>query len=394
MEDKELLAAWEKIGEIYGPQKRTFDEFKFQMQSNDYRKDTFKKLGSNAKTVWGYDNFEQFNADKFLPAPALNINNIPEGADNLPRFNAASSTFVDQSTDVARNSSNPKLSGGSGPGGNSRRISPRTQAIIDSNKAKKEEAKKQVALERAKIAAATTSDLVTQNADFYDVLRNYSSASGNDLFASQLDYNDNKLTGVEKGDFEQKAINFLSEDMFAVVEDTENSQVWKEHGEEYGFLINQLNSQGKEIKTLQNQLAVEKDPTKKQYLIDEINDIMSEGADYQSNRPTETGVSNKTYKFGSYEDMQERFGKLNSLPEFKNYQRAINILGKVRDVSENFDTRNPEWVENQKNLKDAQAYVDIKDKYDIPDVPIPGQYQPNGLKTIYQNQLYHLLQRE
>ena len=380
MEDKELLAAWEKIGEIYGPQKRTFDEFKFQMQSNDYRKDTFKKLGSNAKTVWGYDNFEQFNADKFLPAPALNINNIPEGADNLPRFNAASSTFVDQSTDVARNSSNPKLSGGSGPGGNSRRISPRTQAIIDSNKAKKEEAKKQVALERAKIAAATTSDLVTQNADFYDVLRNYSSASGNDLFASQLDYNDNKLTGVEKGDFEQKAINFLSEDMFAVVEDTENSQVWKEHGEEYGFLINQLNSQGKEIKTLQNQLAVEKDPTKKQYLIDEINDIMSEGADYQSNRPTETGVSNKTYKFGSYEDMQERFGKLNSLPEFKNYQRAINILGKVRDVSENFDTRNPEWVENQKNLKDAQAYVDIKDKYDIPDVPIPGQYQPKWFK--------------
>lgn len=382
MEDKELLAAWEKIGQIYGPQKRTFDEFKFQMQSNDYRKETFKKLGSNAKNILGYDNYDQFNADKFLPAPTLSVNNIPESADNLSRFNASSSTFVDQTTDVARESSNPKLSGGTGPGGNSRRVSPRTQAIIDSNKSKKEEAKKQASLERAKVAAATTSDLVTQKADFYDVLRNYSNASGNELFASQLDYNNDKLTGVEKGDFEQKAINFLSEDMFSVVDDTENSQVWKEYGDEYGFLINQLNSQGKEIKILQDQLGIEIDPTKKQDLIDEINDIMSEGADYKSNKPTQTGVSSKIYKYGSYEDMQERFSKLNSLPEFKNYQRAINILGKVREVSENFDTRNPEWVENQKNLKSAQEFVDIKDKYDIPDVAIPGQMpQPKWFKN-------------
>ena len=382
MEDKELLAAWEKIGQIYGPQKRTYDEFKFQMQSGEYRKKVFNNLGDNAKSVWGYDNYDQFNADKFLPTPTLSINNIPESADNLPRFNASSSTFVDQTTDVARKSSNPKLSGGTGPGGNSRRVSPRTQAIIDSNKSKKEEAKKQASLERAKVAAATTSDLVTQKADFYDVLRNYSNASGNELFASQLDYNNDKLTGVEKGDFEQKAINFLSEDMFSVVDDTENSQVWKEYGDEYGFLINQLNSQGKEIKILQDQLGTETDPTRKQDLIDEINDIMSEGADYKSNKPTQTGVSNKIYKYGSYEDMQERFSKLNSLPEFKNYQRAINILGKVREVSENFDTRNPEWVENQKNLKGAQAYVDMKDKYDLPDAEIPGQMpQPKWFKN-------------
>ena len=52
MEDKELLAAWEKIGEIYGTQQKKFDEFKLQMQSNEYRKDTYKKLGSNAKTDW------------------------------------------------------------------------------------------------------------------------------------------------------------------------------------------------------------------------------------------------------------------------------------------------------------------------------------------------------
>ena len=382
MEDKELLAAWEKIGQIYGPQKRTYDEFKFQMQSGEYRKKVFNNLGDNAKSVWGYDNYDQFNADKFQSAPTLSINNVPESADNLPRFNASSSTFVNQTTDIARKSSNPKLSGGTGPGGNSRRVSPRTQAIIDSNKSKKEEAKKQASLERAKVAAATTSDLVTQKADFYDVLRNYSNASGNELFASQLDYNNDKLTGVEKGDFEQKAINFLSEDMFSVVDDTENSQVWKEYGDEYGFLINQLNSQGKEIKILQDQLGTETDPTRKQDLIDEINDIMSEGADYKSNKPTQTGVSNKIYKYGSYEDMQERFSKLNSLPEFKNYQRAINILGKVREVSENFDTRNPEWVENQKNLKGAQAYVDMKDKYDLPDAEIPGQMpQPKWFKN-------------
>ena len=38
MEDKELLSAWEKIGELYGPQKRTYDEFKFQMQSGIQKK--------------------------------------------------------------------------------------------------------------------------------------------------------------------------------------------------------------------------------------------------------------------------------------------------------------------------------------------------------------------
>ena len=242
MEDKELLSAWEKIQELYGPQKRTYDEFKFQMQSNEYRKKTFTNLGRNAEGVFGYDNYDRFNADKFLPAPALEINDTPTTADNLPRFSASSNSFVDNSTEVSRNSmSNPKTMGG--PGGSSRRISPATQAIIDANKEKKEVAKKQVKLERAKTAAATTSDLVTKNADFYDVVSNYSSVSGEDLLSSQLSYNNGELSGIEKGQFEQKAINFISEDMFAVVDDTENSQVWKDHGDEYGFLINKLNSQ-------------------------------------------------------------------------------------------------------------------------------------------------------
>ena len=137
MEDKELLSAWEKIGELYGPQKRTFDEFKFQMQSNDYRKRTFENLAGNAKEVWGYDNYDRFNADKFLPAPSLEINDTPTTADNLPRFSASSSTFVDNSTEVSRDAmSNPKTMGG--PGGSSRRISPATQAIIDANNDKNE----------------------------------------------------------------------------------------------------------------------------------------------------------------------------------------------------------------------------------------------------------------
>ena len=367
MEDKELLSAWEKIQELYGPQKRTYDEFKFQMQSNEYRKKTFTNLGRNAEGVFGYDNYDRFNADKFLPAPALEINDTPTTADNLPRFSASSNSFVDNSTEVSRNSmSNPKTMGG--PGGRSRRISPATQAIIDANKEKKEVAKKQVKLERAKTAAATTSDLVTKNADFYDVVSNYSSVSGEDLLSSQLSYNNGELSGIEKGQFEQKAINFISEDMFAVVDDTENSQVWKDHGDEYGFLINQLNAQGKEIKILQDQLTVEQDPAKKQTIIDGINEIMSEGADYSKDTPTSTGVDNKQFRYNSYEDMQERFGKLNSLPEFKNYQRAINVLGHIRDVSEDFESRNPEFVENQKNLKSAQQYVDIKEKYNIPTV--------------------------
>ena len=366
MEDKELLSAWEKIGELYGPQKRTFDEFKFQMQSNDYRKRTFENLAGNAKEVWGYDNYDRFNADKFLPAPSLEINDTPTTADNLPRFSASSSTFVDNSTEVSRDElSNPKkVSKGSGYG--KRRISPATQAIIDANKEKEVLAKKQVKLERAKTAAATTSDLVTQNADFYDVVSNYSSVSGEDLLSSQLSYNNGELSGVEKGQFEQKAINFISEDMFAVVDDTENSQVWKDHGDEYGFLINQLNSQGKEIKILQDQLTVEQDPAKKQDIIEDINDLMSQGADYSKDTDTSTGVNNKQFRYGSYEDMQERFGKLNSLPEFKNYQRAINVLGHIRDVSEDFENRNPEFVANQKNLKTAQELVDIRAKFKIP----------------------------
>ena len=371
MEDKELLSAWEKIGELYGPQKRTYDEFKFQMQSGEYRKKVFNNLGDNAKSVWGYDNYDQFNADKYLPAPALEINDTPTTADNLPRFSASSNSFIDNSTEVSRNSmSNPKTMGG--PGGSSRRISPATQAIIDANNEKKQSAKdlakKQVKLERAKTAAATTSDLVTKNADFYDVVSNYSSVSGEDLLSSQLSYNNGELSGIEKGQFEQKAINFISEDMFAVVDDTENSQVWKDHGDEYGFLINQLNAQTKEIKILQDQLSVEQDPAKKQTIIDGINEIMSEGADYSKDTPTSTGVNNKQFRYNSYEDMQDRFGKLNSLPEFKNYQRAINVLGHIRDVSEDFESRNPEFVENQKNLKSAQQYVDIKEKYNIPTV--------------------------
>ena len=82
--------------------------------------------------------------------------------------------------------------------------------------------------------------------------------------------------------------------------------------------------------------------------------------------------------------MKKRFSKLNSLPEFKNYQRAINVLGHLRDVSDNFDTRNPEFIQNQKDLKAAQGLVDTIEKYDLPDLTslgTPGGYQPKWFKN-------------
>ena len=103
MEEKELLAAWEKLQSIYGPQTKTFDEFKFQMQSDQYRNKVFGKVGQNAKAIFGYDNYEQFNADKFLPAPALPTTGTPTTADNLPHFQASSSTFVDKQVEYTRN---------------------------------------------------------------------------------------------------------------------------------------------------------------------------------------------------------------------------------------------------------------------------------------------------
>ena len=361
MDEKELLAAFEEITRRYGPQKKTFDEFKFQMQSKEYRKKVFDGVH---KDVFGYDNFEQFNVDKFEPTPELEINDTPTKADNLPRFNGASSTFVDQSTDIARSGvGNPKTMGG-GPGGNSRRISPRTQAIIDSNKEKKKRAEQQVALERAKKGAVTSSDLVTKGGSFEDVVKNYSLSSGENLLAGQLDYNDGKLQGIEKGQFEQKAINKISKDMFAIVDDTENSQVWKNHGDEYGFLINQLNSTNSQIKYLQDKLATTQDPNEVSEIKDDINDLLEEGAEISIDKKDEPRNLQLTY--GSYNDMQERFQQLNSLPEFKNYQRSINILNKLRDVSNDFENRNPEFVQNQKELEKKQEYIDMQDKFDIP----------------------------
>ena len=375
MEDKELLAAYDEITRLYGPQKRTFDEFKFQMQSEEYRKKVFEKVGDSQKDIFGYDNFNQFNADKFLPAPELKINDVPTTADNLPRFNPSSSTFVDQSTDVVRsNMTNPKTLGG-GPGGNSRRISPRTQEIIDSNKEKKKKAEQQVALERAKKGAASASDLVTKGASFEDVVRNYSINSEENLLAGQLNYNEGKLTGIEKGQFEQKAINKISKDMFAVVDNTENSQVWKDYGDEYGFLINQLNSTSTQIKDLQKKIEVAKDPELVADLQDQINDLLDEGAEINLDKKA---AGKKQLIYGSYNDMQDRFQQLNSLPEFKNYQRAINILHKLRDVSEDFKNRNPEFVENQKKLEKTQEFIDMQDKYDLPVFTTQGP-MPNFL---------------
>ena len=152
--------------------------------------------------------------------------------------------------------------------------------------------------------------------------------------ASQLEYNEGKLDGIAKGQFEQKAIDKISDDMFSVVDNTENSQIYKDYGTEYSFLINQLNSQGKEIKTLQDQLGQEQDPTRKELIVEQIKELMDEGAEYVKETPNNTGgVDRKKFEYGSFQDMQERFGKLNSLPEFKNYQRAINVLNHLRAVS-------------------------------------------------------------
>ena len=371
MEDKELLAAYDEITKLYGPQKKTFDEFKFQMESEEYRKSVFEKVGNSSKDVFGYDNFNQFNADKFLPAPELQINDIPTKADNLPRFNASSTSFVDQSTDIARGN-NPKLTGGSsGPTSRRSRIanSENVKRIKEENENEKKRAQQAVALERAKKGAATTSDLVTQGADFNDIVRNYSLNSEENLLASQLNYNEDKLEGVEKGQFEQKAINQIGEDMFTIIDDTENSQVWKSHGGEYGFLINQLNSTTSEIRSLQQRIEKSEDPDEIATLSESIGDLLEEGAEFSMDKE---GVGTHQFVYGSYKDMQDRFRKLNTLPEFKNYQRAVNILTKLRDVSEDFDNRNPEFVANQEELKKTQEFIDNQDRYDLPTFTAQG----------------------
>jgi len=383
MEEKELLAAWERIQSMYGPQKKTFDEFKFQMQSNEYRNKVFKNVGKNAKDIFGYDNYDQFNADKFLPAPALEITNTPESAENLPRFQGSSASFVDQQVEAKRNQSNYYADGSAGRMPTLYdRMSEQEKKDLDL-KNKKAKAFKQA--ERAKKALGTTSQIVTDGGDFYDVIKNYSLSTGENLLASQLEYNDGKLDGIAKGQFEQKALNVMSEDMFQVVDEVEKSQVWENYGEEYGFLINQLNSQGKEIRTLQDQLATVKDPQKKELIIEQINNIREEGAEYSYDKPNQYGgTDSKRFLFTSYDEMKKRFSKLNSLPEFKNYQRAINVLGHLRDVSDNFDTRNPEFIQNQKDLKAAQGLVDTIEKYDLPDLTslgTPGGYQPKWFKN-------------
>ena len=383
MEEKELLAAWEKMQSLYGPQKKTFDEFKFQMQSNDYRNRVFNNVGKNAKDIFGYDNYDQFNADKFLPAPAKEITNTPESAENLPRFQGSSASFVNQQVEAKRNQSNYNADGSAGRMPTLYdRMSQQEKDDLD---LKNKKAKQFKNLERAKKGLGTTSNIISDGGDFYDVVRNYSLATGENLLASQLEYNEGKLDGIAKGQFEQKALNVISEDMFQVVDETEKSQVWENYGEEYGFLINQLNSQGKEIRSLQDQLATAVDPQKKELIIEQINNIREEGAEYSYDKPNNYGgTDSKRFLFTDYTEMQKRFSKLNSLPEFKNYQRAINVLGHLRDVSDNFDTRNPEFVQNQKDLKSAQKFVDVIEKYDLPDLTslgTPGGYQPKWFKN-------------
>jgi len=375
MEEKELLAAWEKIQSMYGPQKKTFDEFKFQMQSNEYRSKVFKNVGQNAKDIFGYADYQQFNADKFLPAPAKEITNTPESAENLPRFQGSSASFVDQQVEAKRNQSNYNADGSAGRMPTLYdRMSEQEKKDLD---LKNKKAKQFKQAERGKKGLGTTSQIVSDGGDFYEVIRNYSLTTGENLLASQLDYNEGKLDGVAKGQFEQKAINLISEDMFQVVDETEKSQVWENYGEEYGFLINQLNSQGKEIRGLQDQLATAVDPQRRELIIEQINNIREEGAEYSYEKPNQYGGTDaKRFLFTDYDEMQKRFSKLNSLPEFKNYQRAINVLGHLRDVSDNFDTRNPEFVQNQKDLKSAQEFVDIKEKYDLPELGMPGTRPP------------------
>ncbi len=383
MEEKELLAAWEKLQSIYGPQTKTFDEFKFQMQSDQYRNKVFGKVGQNAKAIFGYDNYEQFNADKFLPAPALPTTGTPTTADNLPHFQASSSTFVDKQVEYTRNQPAYYADGSAGRMPTLYdKMSPEEKKDLDERNKKAAAIRKS---ERALKGLGTTSELVDNGGDFYDVVRNYSLATGENLMASQLEYNEGKLDGIAKGQFEQKAIDKISDDMFSVVDNTENSQVYKDYGQEYSFLINQLNAQGKEIKTLQDQLGQEQDPTRKELIIEQIKELMDEGAEYYKETPNNSGgVDRVKFEYGSFQDMQERFGKLNSLPEFKNYQRAINVLNHLRDVSDNFETRNPEFIQNQKDLKAAQGLVDTIEKYDLPDLTSmgsPGTRQPKWLSN-------------
>ena len=127
--------------------------------------------------------------------------------------------------------------------------SPEEKKDLDERNKKAAAIKRQ---ERAVKGLGSTSQIIDDGGDFYDVIRNYSLATEENLMASQLEYNEGKLDGIAKGQFEQKAIDKISDDMFSVVDNTENSQIYKDYGTEYSFLINQLNSQGKEIKTLQD----------------------------------------------------------------------------------------------------------------------------------------------
>ena len=194
MEEKELLAAWEKLQSIYGPQKKTFDEFKFQMQSDEYRNRVFGKVGQNAKAIFGYDNYDQFNSDKFLPAPALPTTGTPTTADNLPHFQASSSTFVDKQVEYTRNQPAYYADGSAGRMPSLYdRMSPEEKKDLDERNKKAAAIKRQ---ERAVKGLGSTSQIIDDGGDFYDVIRNYSLATEENLMASQLEYNEGKLDGI------------------------------------------------------------------------------------------------------------------------------------------------------------------------------------------------------
>ena len=346
MDEKDLLQSWEEINSLYGKQNKTFDEFRNLMQSDEYREKVFRNLGDNAKSVFGYDNYIEFNADKFQGAPVANPKDAPVRADNLAQFGVDDTRFFNQQRRSGRGEQRQK------------ELDRREQRRLDIQ-ADKDFA----ASQRARRGSANMSEYIAKGYDFNTIVDQYSRDSDEDAkLAGQLNYNSGKLEGVEKGQFEQKAINNISEDMFSILDASEKAGVFKENKDEYLFLYQQINATNKEINQLQNELVAAGTKEEKEAISEEIQDLLEQGSEitFQKN-DTDTAQ----FVYGSYKDMTQRLAQLNQIPEFKNYNRAITNLNYLKDISENFDKRNPEFVKMLEEQREVQLAADVMDKADI-----------------------------
>jgi len=372
MDEKKLLELYEKLKQDHGLT-RTYDEFSISMGDENYRSKIFNFVKSKSTSeeqanrdlvnYFGDTNYERWNYQNFgeLEKTEVTLDDPVKVTDsNLLTIQGNKTSPLPERRISKRGTPGTRSRG--------RNIGAYTQSIIDENKKKQKEKEEQEVfnetIRRAQTSAGGITTAIEDNADILTIGKIYAQKTDNNDLLTKIEASAD-FPDIRKANLELDIINRVYEDYSALYGRLDQNERFRKNVKEFEFLRGELENRKKKISALQERAKTLKTQEEVDAHNEELRLLLEEDASWEV--PDELKGS-KVLKYGSYQELAERYNFLLGSADFREYDAILKVANYMQDQSESFESRHPAWVENQQDVRNTQQTADLMSQMKI----LPG----------------------